>query len=90
MVLQNGILVIEGDVVTGNASRGSPTPTGVYRLNYKQKDATLKGENYSSSVSFWMPFMGMLVYMMQAGDQSLVETYTKRMVLMDALMHHIT
>lgn len=55
---KNGILVIEGDVVTGNASRGSPTPTGVYRLNYKQKDATLKGENYSSSVSFWMPFYG--------------------------------
>ncbi|WP_026887946.1 L,D-transpeptidase family protein [Clostridium beijerinckii] len=55
---KNGILVIEGDVVTGNASRGSPTPTGVYQLNYKQKDATLKGENYSSPVSFWMPFYG--------------------------------
>lgn len=55
---KNGVLVVQGDVVTGNVSRGSPTPAGIYQLNYKQKDATLKGENYTTPVTFWMPFYG--------------------------------
>lgn len=54
----NGTLIVAGDVVTGNVSNNNSTPVGTYRLNYKQKDATLKGENYSSSVKFWMPFYG--------------------------------
>lgn len=53
---KNGSLVVDGDVVTGNASLNFSTPTGTYRLNYKAKDATLKGENYTSKVTFWMPF----------------------------------
>ena len=55
---KNGALVVEGDVVTGNVSRGHSTPVGVYELNYKQKDTTLKGADYSANVSFWMPFNG--------------------------------
>lgn len=55
---KNGTLVVEGDVVTGNVSRGHSTPVGVYELNYKQKDTTLKGADYSADVSFWMPFNG--------------------------------
>lgn len=55
---KNGALVVEGDVVTGNVSRGHSTPAGVYELNYKQKDTTLKGADYSANVSFWMPFNG--------------------------------
>jgi lipoprotein-anchoring transpeptidase ErfK/SrfK len=43
-------------VVTGNVSLNRSTPTGVYRLNYKEKNATLKGEDYSTPVSYWMPF----------------------------------
>ena len=30
----------------------------MFGLTYKQKDATLNGENYSTPVSFWMPFNG--------------------------------
>lgn len=53
---KNGSLVTEGDVVTGNASNNWSTPVGTYRLTYKEKNATLTGENYSSPVNYWMPF----------------------------------
>lgn len=55
---KNGALVVEGDVVTGNSSTNTLTPAGTYILNYKEKNATLKGENYASPVEFWMPFNG--------------------------------
>lgn len=55
---KNGSLVTEGDVVTGNVNNNCSTPTGIYKLKYKQKDATLKGDNYATQVSFWMPFNG--------------------------------
>jgi hypothetical protein len=55
---KNGSLVVDGDVVTGNVSDKNATPTGVYKLKYKQKDATLRGDNYNTPVSFWMPFNG--------------------------------
>jgi hypothetical protein len=55
---KNGNLVTEGDVVTGNVNNNCSTPTGIYKLKYKQKDATLKGDNYATQVSFWMPFNG--------------------------------
>lgn len=53
---KNGYLVVEGDVVTGNVSNGNSTPTGVYKLYYKEKDTVLKGPGYASPVSYWMPF----------------------------------
>jgi lipoprotein-anchoring transpeptidase ErfK/SrfK len=55
---KNGKLVVDGPVVTGNVSRGYTTPEGVYRLKYKTRDAVLRGEDYASPVSFWMPFNG--------------------------------
>jgi hypothetical protein len=55
---KNGALVVEGDVVTGNVSNNNSTPPGVYTLKYKQKDATLKGADYNTPVSYWMPFNG--------------------------------
>ena len=55
---KNGSLVAEGDVVTGNASTNTLTPAGTYILNYKEKNATLKGEDYASPVNYWMPFNG--------------------------------
>ena len=55
---KNGSLVIDGDVVTGNVNNNRSTPTGIYKLKYKQRDATLKGDNYATQVSFWMPFNG--------------------------------
>lgn len=53
---KDGKLITQGDIVTGNVSRGNGTPEGTYILNYKQKNATLKGEGYSSDVKYWMPF----------------------------------
>ncbi|WP_026883963.1 L,D-transpeptidase family protein [Clostridium akagii] len=55
---KNGSLVVQGDVVTGNVSINDGTPTGVYRLKYKEKDATLIGEGYSVPVAEFMPFNG--------------------------------
>jgi len=55
---KNGALVVEGDVVTGNASTNTLTPAGTYVLNYKERKATLVGEDYSSPVEYWMPFNG--------------------------------
>ena len=42
----------------GDWNKGNGTPVGIYGITYKERDATLKGENYSSDVSFWMPFNG--------------------------------
>lgn len=53
---KNGSLVTEGDVVTGNMSQNFGTPAGTYKLNYKERKATLKGENYKTEVDYWMPF----------------------------------
>ncbi len=55
---KNGSLIVEGDVVTGNVSKNYATPTGVYKLQYKEKNATLKGEGYSVPVNVFMPFNG--------------------------------
>ena len=53
---KNGTKIVESDFVSGNLSKHYDTPTGVYGLTYKEKDAVLKGENYASPVTYWMPF----------------------------------
>lgn len=62
---QNGQLVVESDIVTGNPNKGWDTPQGTYSLAYKQTDQVLRGKKmpdgsyeYESPVSFWMPFNG--------------------------------
>lgn len=55
---KNGALVVDGDVVTGNASTNTLTPAGTYVLNYKERNAKLVGEDYVSPVDYWMPFNG--------------------------------
>ncbi len=55
---KNGALVLESDFVSGNEAKGWDTPTGAYGLYYKQRDKTLRGEDYATPVSFWMPFNG--------------------------------
>ncbi len=54
----SGNLVTQADCVSGKVSTGNFTPDGTYAITYKEKDATLVGENYSSPVKFWMPFNG--------------------------------
>ena len=53
-----GKKVLESDFVSGNVSAGNGTPQGVYSLTYKEEMAELVGENYSTPVSYWMPFNG--------------------------------
>lgn len=62
-VYEDGENILKADCVTGNVAGGHSTPTGIYFLTYKTKNATLKGYNndgsrYASFVSFWMPFNG--------------------------------
>lgn len=55
---KNGALVLETDFVSGNEAKGWHTPEGAYGLYYKQRDKTLRGEDYATPVSYWMPFNG--------------------------------
>ncbi len=55
---KNGRLVVDSACVTGNPSKGNGTHVGAFQMTYKEKDATLRGENYETPVSFWMPFNG--------------------------------
>lgn len=54
----DGALIMETNIVSGNVSKGYTTPAGVYGLYYKQTDQILRGEDYATPVSFWMPFNG--------------------------------
>ena len=51
-------MVDESDFVSGCVNKGTTTPRGTYGITYKERDATLNGENYSSPVKYWMPFNG--------------------------------
>ncbi len=53
---KNGSLVVDSDLVSGNIAKDNGTPVGAYSVTYKQKDATLRGEDYESKVSYWMPY----------------------------------
>lgn len=57
-VYKDDQLVEETDFVSGNVSRGYNTPVGIYGITYKERNTTLRGANYASKVSFWMPFNG--------------------------------
>lgn len=53
---KNGRLLIDTDVVTGNMSRGYGTPAIVASIQYKARNAVLRGANYAAPVKYWMPF----------------------------------
>ncbi len=61
--IKDGQLVTETDIVSGGLQRRAATPTGVYCINYKARNAVLRGPRradgsyaYESPVSYWMPF----------------------------------
>ena len=63
--IQDGQVVLQSGVVTGNPNRGNGTPQGVYTLAYKALDQTLRGTKkpdgtyeYETPVKYWMPFNG--------------------------------
>ena len=72
--------------MTGNVSAGHAKPQGVYGLKYKQMNTVLKGPDYAVPVTFWMPLMGGLGCMMQAGEACLEEVSMTQTVLMAALI----
>lgn len=55
---KDGKVVAEGGIVTGDPRKGYSTALGTYMINYKQKDAVLRGPGYEAKVNYWMPFNG--------------------------------
>ncbi len=55
---KNGELILDTDFVSGNDAKGWSTPVGAYGLYYKERDKTLRGEDYATPVTYWMPFNG--------------------------------
>ena len=53
---KDGSLVMDSDIVSGNLARQNGSVDGVYKIVYKQRNATLVGEGYSSPVNYFMPF----------------------------------
>ncbi|MBO5069669.1 MAG: peptidoglycan binding domain-containing protein [Roseburia sp.] len=55
---EDGELVVESDFVSGDVADGNATPTGAFGLTYKTKNAILRGADYETPVTYWMPFYG--------------------------------
>ena len=55
---QNGRMVLETPVVTGNTRLGRGTPEKVCYVYYKQRHRTLIGPDYRTPVSYWMAVNG--------------------------------
>lgn len=61
----NGQVIWESVIVSGNPNKGDATPTGVYTGNTKLTNTVLRGRiqkdgkpEYESPVKYWMPFVG--------------------------------
>ena len=52
----DGELVLDSDIVSGTMSNDNGSPDGVFKINYKERNAVLEGEGYSSPVDYFMPF----------------------------------
>ncbi len=56
---QNGTLIVDTPVVTGNPNLNNATPSGgVWAIDAKMTDFTLTGPDYRVPVNYWMPFNG--------------------------------
>lgn len=53
---KDGELITDSDIVSGNISLGNGSPDGIFKIVYKQSPAVLKGEDYESDVTYFMPF----------------------------------
>lgn len=56
-IYQNGSLLMDSACVTGNTALRRGTPPGLYYIVYKQSPAILKGDDYETPVTYWMPFV---------------------------------
>lgn len=52
----DGTCVLDSPCVTGTVSKQMDTPSGVFYIEYKQRNRTLRGEDYATPVSYWMHF----------------------------------
>ena len=52
-LVKNNKTVLSTDVVTGNTSTGHGTPTGLWYVEYKQRNHTMV--KYNAFVRYWMP-----------------------------------
>ena len=57
-VYKDGKAVIDTDVVTGDMRRNRGTPAVVASIQYKARNAVLRGPGYATPVKYWMPFYG--------------------------------
>lgn len=55
---KDGTLLIDSGCVTGKVSNGNATPEGIDGITYTDKDAVLRGDDYATPVTYWMPFNG--------------------------------
>lgn len=53
---QDGQLMVDTPIVTGNVSADMASPEGIFCLAGKEENATLVGEGYRTPVDYWMPF----------------------------------
>lgn len=53
---KNGTLVLDDDIVSGTIYNGNGSPDGFFKIVYKEKDAQLVGEDYDTTVDYFMPF----------------------------------
>lgn len=55
---KDGKLVLDTDFVSGNVAGNNASPTGAYGIFWMKRNAVLRGDNYATPVSYWMPFAG--------------------------------
>ena len=55
-LIVDGDLILETNCVSGCVTAGNATPDGLYAIKYKQSPAVLRGDDYESYVTYWMPF----------------------------------
>ncbi len=57
-VYVDGKMEFDTACVSGNTSAGRGTPGGLFGITYKAMNVTLRGADYESKVTYWMPFNG--------------------------------
>ena len=85
---KDGECIVSTPVVTGNVSAGHSTPSGgVWAIDARMTNYTLKGQDYNSEVSFWLPFNGDVGIHDLPGEASLAAAFTRHVVLMVVSIH---
>lgn len=58
-VFEDGAIVFETAFVSGNMTNpNNASPAGIFGLTYKTLNAVLRGRDYETPVTYWMPFYG--------------------------------